>query len=402
MTKGYSFLTKNVVPTINIKVKKAAGILIKDFNNKEYIDFSSQTLNLSLGNSPQIVKKAFLKQFNKYSFLSTRFISDVFITLSKKLVQISPSHLTKVNIKLTNGSDANESAIKRARIYRKKPYIVSFSNSHIGETSETLNASKQLISDFYGGSNRFIYISPPFIQNNTEAKTLKKLEEIFRNRKDIAAIIIEPIIVNVGVQILSKEFLKNVRALCNKFRITLIFDEIQTAFGWIGEFFASKYFDVEPDMLTMGKALACGFPLSGILMKKEYDVIDYGLDEFTYGGHSISCAIALENIKLLSESNLLKNVKKKSLLFKSLLIELKQKHNKIIKEIRICGLIVGIEFYSFNKLNYIFNTLLKNGLIVRKTSEKSNSSLILKPPIIVNLNTLKKAVSIMDKVLKSL
>jgi len=220
----YPYLTKNIRPTENIIVKKAKGIKVWDIKNKEYLDFSSQTLNLNLGNSPEIAKKAFLQQFNKYTFLSTRFVSEVFLGLSKKLIQIAPKKLTKVNIKLTNGGDANESAIKRARIFRRKPYIVSFYYSHLGEGCETLKANgKHFSSIFFGGSNYFIHIIPPFFNNRTEGLVLKEIEFIFKSRDDIAAIIIEPIMVNAGVYVFTRSFLKTLRFLCDKYKINFNF-----------------------------------------------------------------------------------------------------------------------------------------------------------------------------------
>lgn len=147
-----TFLTKNVIPG-NILIKKAKGLRLWDQNDKEYLDFSSQTLNLNLGNAPDIAKKAFLKQFDQFTFLSSRFESAVFMPLSKKIIDLAPKGLTKVNLKLTNGSDANESALKRARAYHKKPYVISFYLSHLGESSETLSASgKHFHANTHGGS----------------------------------------------------------------------------------------------------------------------------------------------------------------------------------------------------------------------------------------------------------
>lgn len=120
-----TFLNKNVIPG-NILITKAKGIRLWDKNSKEYLDFSSQTLNLNLGNAPDIVKEAFIKQFDKFTFLSSRFESAIFMRLSKKIIDLAPKGLTKVNLKLTNGGDANESALKRARVYHKKPYVISF------------------------------------------------------------------------------------------------------------------------------------------------------------------------------------------------------------------------------------------------------------------------------------
>jgi len=395
---NYRYLTKNVIPA-DLTIVKAKNLEVWDSSGKKYLDFSAQTLNLNLGNSPGIAKKAFLEQFKKFTFLSSRFGNEAFLNLSKELIKVAPKGLKKVNIKLTNGSDANESAFKRARIYRKKPYIISFYNSHLGESCETLKASgRHFSSSFFGGSNYFIHIIPPFSRIRTEAEILEEIEFIFKSRDDIAAIIIEPIMVNAGVYIFSKSFLKNLRFLCDTYKITLIFDEIQTAFGWLGKMFAAEYFDVCPDILTVGKAFAAGFPLAGILLKDEYDVLPYSFDEFTYGGHPISCAIALENIKLLTTSEILREVSDKSRVFKTQLDKYLSKNKSVIKEIRCCGLIAGIEFRSNKEATILYDALIGQGLIVRKSMDGGGPSLVLKPPITVSVPILKKAVEILHQV----
>ncbi len=399
-------LTKNTLP-LNIVVRKAKGTKFWDYNNKEYLDFSSQTLNLNFGNSPEFVKKAFLNQFEKFTFLSTRFTSKIFIKLANELISIAPKGLNKINLKLTNGSDANESAFKRVRAYRKKPYIVSFYWSHTGESSETLSANgKHFNLKNFNGSKNFVYVSNPFMlqrnghsQETSENLVLEQLEDMFTERDDIAAIIIEPIMVNAGGFIFSKNFLKNLRKLCVENKISLIFDEIQTGFGWLGTFFAANYFNVTPDLLTLGKGLSGGFPLAAIIMKEEYDVIDYGQDEFTYGGHPISCAIASEIIKLLESSNILAEVVEKGNLLKKLLFGIARSNKKYIREARACGLIASLEFYQNkipNMANMVYNTALDKGLIMRKTLDGFGPSLVLKPPLIVSKSEINKAIQILS------
>lgn len=400
-----SILTKNIVP-LNILVKKAKGVKFWDYNGKEYLDFSSQTLNLNLGNSPDIAKKAFLEQFEKFTFLSTRFTSNVLIELANELVRIAPKGLNKVNLKLTNGSDANESAFKRVRAYRKKPYIVSFYWSHLGESCETLSASdKHFNSKNFSGSKNFIYVPNPFMLadqgqslESSENQVLEQLQFMFQERDDIAAIIIEPIMVNAGGFIFSKRFLKGLRNICSENNISSIFDEIQTAFGWLGTFFASNFFDVTPDLMTLGKGLSSGFPLAAIIMKDEYDVLDYGEDEYTYGGHPISCAIALETIRFLQNSNIFTEVIKKSDLLKKSLLEITKLNKKYIKEVRICGLIASLEFYQDKHKDFadsVYKTALDKGLVLRKSFNGLGSSLVLKPPLIASTDEINRATELL-------
>lgn len=396
-----SKLTKNIQP-LEIIAKKAKGIRMWDTNDKEYLDFSSQTLNLNLGNSPQIVKKAFLKQFKSFTFLSTRFLNPVLVDLSEKLASISPISPCKINLKLTNGGDANESAFKRVRIYRKKPIIISFYWSHLGESSETLSANgKYASTEMFSGSNNFLHVRTPFelqkrgiTLRKAEKLVLTELEVIFSNRNDIAALILEPIMVNAGGYIFRREFLKKIRRLCSTYDISLIFDEIQTGFGWVGSYFISTQLEIIPDILTLGKALASGFPLSAIIMKEEYDLLPYGEDEYTYGGHPVSCAIALENIEYLRSSSLLVKVTKKSRLLQKLLREIKGKFKSLIVDIRIYGLIASVEFINNSIATSVYNESLRNGLILRKSLDGKGESLVLKPPVIVTEEEIRHAIKI--------
>lgn len=393
----YKFLTKNILPSFPIVIKRAKGIKLWDKDNKQYLDFSSQTLNLNLGNSPQLVKRAFLQQFDKFTFLSSRFVSEVFNDLGKELCRISPIKPCKVNLKLNNGSDANESAFKRVRVFRNKPMIVVFAGAHIGETAETLAANNRYFKlRPFNGSRNFIHVLPPF-GAISEQVSLKALEKLFEERNDIAALVLEPIMVTAGGFIFKRNFLKEVRKLCTRYNISLIFDEIQTAFGWLGTMFASDYFQVKPDIITLGKALGCGFPLAAAIMKKEYDVMDYGEDEFTYGGHPISCAIALKNIQYLQKSDVLNTVKGKSELLCQLLTEIKKKHEKVVRQIRICGLIASIEFISNEFALLVYDNTLSRGVIVRQSIDGYGPSLVIKPPIIVKDSEIMQAFNIIDR-----
>lgn len=405
----YSFLTKNLNST-NIRVKKARGVWFWDTKGKKYLDYSSQTLNLNLGNSPDFAKSAFLKQFNKFTYLSSRFDNPTFTMLSKKLVDLAPSGLTKVNIKLTNGGDANESAFKRVRIFRGKPYILSLYNSHLGEGSETLAASGKYSDNiFFGGSDKFLNVHAPFYfkhkgysEEQSDQLALSEIKSLLGKRKDIAAMVLEPIMVNAGGYINSKNYLKILRKICDTYNISLIFDEVQTAFGWLGTNFAAEYFDVTPDLITLGKGIGFGFPLAGVLMKKEYDVVDYGLDETTYGGHPISCAIALDGLKYIQTHHLLEGIQNKESVFRELLSQILNKYRDIIFETRIAGLIASVEFKSAKAALEIYELCMEHGLLVRKSMDGVGPSLVFKPPIITTEKEIVYAMNILEKCLKIL
>ena len=177
---NFSYLTKNIIPSNkNIVIKKARGAILWDSQDKDYIDFSAQTLNLSLGQCHPKLIKAAIAQLNRYTFLSSRFVCEPFMQLAKTLVELAPEELTKVNIKLSNGSDANESAFKRVRKYHKKQTIVSLYKSHLGETSETIVASGKHFENrsYIGGCQKFEFFPPPHPDFIPSCKTIKEAEQ---------------------------------------------------------------------------------------------------------------------------------------------------------------------------------------------------------------------------------
>ncbi len=375
MRINLSSLAKNTLPAIRDEIVSGKGSRFFLKNGREILDFSSQTLNLNLGHNHPLVIKAVKNQLDKFSYNSSRFINKDFVELSQALVDLTDKSLNKVNVKMTNGSDAVESAIKRARIATKKRKIVSFIDSHHGETIETIALSGKHFEDrFFGSAEEYLYLK-------ADERAMDKLKTLFEKHNDIAAVIAEPIMVNAGVIIHPKDRLIKMRRLCDKYSAALIFDEVQTAFGWLGSIFAYERFGVVPDILALGKGLASGFPLAAVVFKKKYDVLKYGEDEFTYGGHPVSCAVALANLDLLKTTDFKVEVKEK--LMAKLLAKFKA---------RGMGLIWAVECESKPKAKRIYEGCFNNGLLLRLNG--GERVLTFKPPIIVTETEIKKAIKI--------
>lgn len=406
-------IVKNARPSPDAPLMvRGKGVWVFDDKGKKYLDFCSQTLNLSLGHSHPEILSAASKQLSQLTYSSSRFLYKPMLDLIERLVSIAPNGLNRVNIKLTNGSDANESAIKRARKSTGKQMIVSFVKAHLGETCETLTMSSKHINDeSLGGSKDIIFLPPPFQEffpnisssKDREIHSLQKLEQVMKENNDIAAVIIEPIMVNAGVFIFSPRFLRRLRSICTKYHVALIFDEIQTAFGWTGSLFLSQGIEVIPDMLTIGKALSPGFPLAAILLKSEFDVLDYGVDEFTGGAHPISCAVAVKNIDILTSTSLLKEVKQKESWIKDRLHSLMSIFPEVT-EVRGTGMIWGISFNSDKMsgpeiVRRICRQSLDQGLIVRIGGDGKGDNIILKPPLITTREELELGFQLFKQVI---
>lgn len=391
----HTFLTKNVMPT-GITIKSVNGSKIRDENDKEYLDFSSETLPVNYGNRSA---STFFQGLADYTSFSPQFHDDLFIELSKKFINLAPKGLTKVNLRLTNPADAIESAVARTRLYRKKPYIISFYWSNYGGSSEALRASGKHV---YGGFSYFIPLTPPFLQLRSEAQVLTKIEMLIRSRTDIGGILLKPLMIEAGVHSFSPLFLKTLRKLCDKYSVTLIFDENQLDFGWLGTLFAADYFGVIPDIIALGDSLSSGLPLAGVLMKPEYDVLELGYDERLFGGLPLSCAIALQNLEYLEKSNILTSIGEKIRTLAELTQDLAAQYPIIIAAVRTCGLITGIEFITAEYANRIYEKVLKAGLILRKTTEGEKKTLVLKPPVIITDAEITEAIAIITDCVEEL
>ncbi len=404
--KNYS---KNTKP-IYFDVIRGKGEIIYDGNQKRYLDFTSQTLNLSLGQCHPKITKSISDVINSITYISSRFGNPYSHKLIKQLMQMAPSELTKVNIKITSGTLANEGALKMA--YKKRNCIgaVSFLGSHHGQSMETMRISGKNFDKKYLNRNNVDFLKPCNCDVYSNGKhtvtcvrqSINEFSSLIESKhKTIATVILEPIMVEAGVIIHDKEFLSTIRKITKDYDIPLIFDEVQTGFGWLGEYFATNYFGVTPDILTGGKAFATGYPLSMTFSTRDMDNLDYGEHEITDGANPISCVVASTNLDILSKTNLLKQVKKNEKKIRHFLKCLKNEHSMIL-DFRGIGHLWGIvilENQKNTRTEQIRKQCFDGGLLLRIASGQTNV-LIFKPPLITSQKSFLEAFDILDMVLK--
>ncbi|GIX42734.1 MAG: hypothetical protein KatS3mg129_2467 [Leptospiraceae bacterium] len=231
-----------------------------------------------------------------------------------------------------------------------------------------------------------------FIPDDIDALT-----RIFDSKGDeICALILEPIQGEGGIYPLSKEFLQKARELTSETKSLLIFDEIQCGIGRTGHLFAYQYYDVEPDIITLAKGLANGFPIGAMIVKDEFThIFEPGIHGSTFGGNHLACRVAYETLKVLMTRDILDNVEGLSEYFFRRLYILKSQFS-FIKEIRGVGLMIGIELNKPCK--EIVLKCLENGLIINCTAEKV---IRLLPPLNIDLETANEGLEILQKTLES-
>jgi len=286
-----------------------------------------------------------------------------------------------------SGAEANEAALKLARLYTSggKYKFITAEGSFHGRTFATLTATAQpkhhegLLPLLPG----FVYV--PF-------NDIKALESAFSD--EVAAVMVEPIQGEGGINVATKEYLQAIRRLCDEKGAVMILDEVQTGIGRTGKWFAYQHFDVEPDIITMAKALGGGVAIGAMMAKEEIAAsLVPGKHASTFGGNCLACAAAIAVIEAIEEDNLLENAASVGRYAKEKLNELKQKHF-IIDHVRGIGLMIGVQLKSPGK--EIVEKCLEKGLRINCAHE---SVLRFMPPMIVTKKEIDQAVDILDGVL---
>lgn len=400
------------------------GMHLYDNEGKKYLDFSAQFSSCSLGHAHPELTDAIEQQLHKVVSVTSMFVTEERAELAKTLVEIAPEGLEKVLFGCT-GSDANEFALKLAKYYKGGGKIISFRRGFHGSTagsaaatgkSETIQQNTSISELLPSG---FVHSSPPYCYrcdfgkepSSCGLQCLKFLEQtiLHEGGDKIAAIITEPIFAAGGVIVPPDGFFKELRALCDKYGILLIFDEVVTGFGQTGVMFACQHWGVEPDILVTGKALTGGYiPGSVVMAKRE---IGEAADILTLHGHTHSCyplmcAAAQKNIEIIKRDMLCENAVSVG---DYLITGLRRLQDRfaVIGDVRGLGLLVGFELVKnreTKEANYelgqkLFETMLAKGLITELESRRNlqNVVIVLHPPLITEKKHAEEAIRIMEE-----
>ncbi len=367
----------------------AKGKYLWDDKGKKYLDFFAGLSVCNLGHCHPKIVKAVQNQIKKFFHVSNIYYAKPQIELAKLIVEKS---FKKGKVFFSNsGAEANECAIKLARKYGSKTNrfeIISFENSFHGRTLATLSATAQ--EKFHHG---FLPLPSGFkYAKFNDINSVKKLV----NKKTVA-VIIEPVQGEGGVHPANRDFLCELRELCDRHSLLLIFDEVQCGMGRTGKLFAYQLYDVEPDIITLAKSVANGLPLGITVVKEKYsEIFSPGDHGSTFGGNPVSCVSAVETIKSIDNPGILKNVSELGEYFIQELIGLKNKFPEKIKEVRGAGLMLGVEL--FDKGDSIVEKCLNAvpvGIIINCTQE---NVLRFLPPFLIT----KKDIDYLVKVLKNI
>lgn len=375
-----------IIPSYNripLSLIKGKGAYLWDVNNKKYLDFVSGLAVTNLGHCHPEVVKAAQEQAKRLFHTSNLYYTEPQTRLAEVL---SKNSLGGKVFFCNSGAEANEAAIKLARKFgRGSRYeIITMKNSFHGRTIATITATGQ--SKFQNG---FEPLVPGF-----RYVQLNDLEQVSSSiTPATVAIMVEPIQGEGGVNIASLEYLERLREICNQHQILLIFDEVQTGIGRTGKLFAYQHTRIEPDIMTLAKALGNGLPIGAMVTRPEIaNILSPGTHASTFGGNPIACAVALTVMKVITQKDLLEHVRQMGDYLFEKLSNLKIKY-PFIKDIRGKGLMIGIELDLEG--TKIVSECQNLGLLINCTM---TSVLRLLPPLTITIYEIDKALEILEKV----
>lgn len=338
----------NVYPKRDIVAVSGRNAVITDENGKEYIDCVAGNGVANIGHANREVAEAIYEQAGKIITVPGIFYNDKRALLMEKLVSIAPPNIKKVFL-CNSGTEAIEAALKFARLVNGKTEIVCAMKAFHGRTYGALTATaKQEYREGFGP------LLPGF--THVPFNNFEKLAE--KVTDDTAAVLLEVVQGEGGINIGSKEFFEKVRRICDEKNILLIIDEVQSGFCRTGKMFACEHLDLEPDILCLAKAIAGGIPMGAVLCSEKVS-IPVGKHGTTFGGNALACAASLAAIEFMEKNRLAEQAAQKG---EYLMKKLKGVELKMVREIRHLGLMIGIELRKKPK-PYILK-LMEEGILV--------------------------------------
>lgn len=337
-----------------IYVEKAENAYVWDIEGRRYIDFAAGIAVNNTGHShPRIIEavKAQLDQFSHTCAMVTPYPS--FVELAEQLTERVPGDSDKKAMFVTTGAEAVENAIKVARAHTGRSGVIAFKGGFHGRTNMTMGLTGKVApykAGFGPFPNEIFHVAYPNAYHGISVQdSLQGLSDLFAcdiEPSRVAAIIFEPVQGEGGFYQAPPEFAQALRKLCDEHGIVLIADEIQTGFARTGKLFASEYLGVEPDLMTMAKGIAGGFPLSALVGKAEImDAAAPGGLGGTYAGSPLACVAALEVLKIIDEEKLCEKALSIGEVMGQRLSGLQNQFDEI-GDVRALGAMVAIELIS--------------------------------------------------------
>ncbi len=415
VTKGFAF---KYFPVAIVKTK---GAKVWDADGNEYIDFLSSAAKYNIGHTNEYVVKAIKEGLENFIHYCLYFYHEPAVKFAKLLVEITPGNFKKKVAFGLSGSESCDHAIKASLLYTERPNIASFTYSYYGTTYATLSASgsfsPKLRKRIHALPNVYFFQYPdtyrcPFNLSEEECGEyyLSLIEDFFKSTiagESFAIFLAEPIQGDAGVLVPPKNFMRGLRKLTKEYGIIFADDEIQAGMARTGKMFAIEHFNVEPDLIIVGKAVGGGMPVSAVVGREE--ILDSALPQTyfsSYAAHALSLRAAIATIEYILREKLAERAEKLGNHAKKRFNELKEKY-EIVGDVRGLGLLLGVEIVKKKEtkepdrtsaLKIIWRCWEKGLLMM--TYGKYGNVLRIAPPLVISKEELDKAIDIIEESIK--
>lgn len=369
----------DVYPLFDINIVKAKGCHVWDENGTEYLDLYGGHAVISIGHAHPHYVEMISNQVGKLGFYSNSVINKLQQEVAARLGKISGYDDYSLFL-INSGAEANENALKLASFHNGRTKVISFSKAFHGRTSLAVEATDnpKIIAPI--NANEHVTYLP---LNDTEAMKAELA------KGDVCVVIIEGIQGVGGIKLPTTEFMQELRKACTENGTILILDEIQSGYGRSGKFFAHQYTGIIPDIITVAKGIANGFPMAGVLISPMFTPV-YGMLGTTFGGNHLACAAALAVLDVIEQEQLIENAATVG----TYLIEELKKFPQI-KEVRGEGLMIGMEFET--PIKELRTKLLKEQKVF--TGVSGTNVIRLLPPLCLNMEEATEFLNRLKKIL---
>lgn len=369
------------------------GAKVFDIFGRAYIDCIGGFGVFNVGrNHPRVVERA-IEQLQRLPLSTRTLFNKQQADLAEMLAQITPGNL-QYSFFCNSGAEAVEGALKLARLYTKRRKFVSCINSFHGKTMGALSVS-----------GRDVYKKPfePLLPETYQVpfNDLEAMRAVVD--QDTAAVIVEPIQGEGGINVAAPEYLPGIRELCDRYGVLLIIDEVQTGLGRTGTMFACEHYGVVPDIMTLAKGLGGGLlPLGAFVSTAEiWKVFEDNplLHSSTLGGNPLACAVGLETLKVLQEENIPMQAREKGAYLMGKLQGFQQTFPELIKEVRGMGLLIGMEFFDSDIASLLAMEMAERMVLVAYTL--NNPRVIrFEPPLTITHEEMDQVIQAMAESLQ--
>jgi diaminobutyrate-2-oxoglutarate transaminase len=383
---------------------KAKGSLLYDEQGKEYIDFFAGAGTLNYGHNNPMVSKALIKYIEDDGIIhgldkATK-AKKSFLDKFNDII-LKPRHMDyKVQFSGPTGTNAVESALKLVRMVKGRSNIISFTNAFHGLTMGSMAVTANAFYRDEAFINRinvsFMPFDGYFGEDVNTAEYLRKFLEDQSSGVDLpAAIIMETIQAEGGINVASSKWLKEIEQICHDFDILLIVDDIQVGNGRTGSFFSFEDAGINPDIVTLSKSIGGGLPLSMVLMKPELDQWKPGEHTGTFRGNNLAFVAASEVLSYWENDNLSNTIYEKGQLLKEKLMEIRDKYSQLNGDVKGRGMIQGLKIPSLGFCSEVTEEAFANGLLIELAGANDNILKLL-PPLTTENELLNEGLEIID------